>query len=465
MLNIGIIQLILVLFAPLNKHSMAKSRSTLLRLLISALVAMLFSVPVIILVIALQLDARVPVGGPLSAAELSEIESMLLENAPRSTYSVSQQNISLNADQMNLLLRYAISTANLKGHWAAQLTLANDTVNTHASIGFDLAGVPVFLNIEGQFSSNGNKLQLSKLSLGGLPMPNMLIGLLIGRVESDINSSSLALTDINSLIGNVESLVVNPQQMQVTLQWDPVLMNTLADQTQQLFVSDEDRMRVAHYYQLIAEIITATPLDIRAISLNSLLVPLFTEARSRTNLGSNAVAENRAAFQALAIYVNGEEIERFVGNSISRSVTDAKAIEVRLLRRQDLAKHLASIASITASAGADLAAMLSTTKEAYDARYRSGFSFSDLTANTVGVNLASFGTKNSETAKRLQTRIIKVKAESEYMPTIGNNRDGISESDFAELYQDRTSEQYLERMNQINELVFNSPLFADLLNP
>jgi uncharacterized protein YpmS len=465
LLNIGIIQLILVLFAPLNKHSMAKSRSTLLRLLISALVAMLFSVPVIILVIALQLDARVPVGGPLSAAELSEIESMLLENAPRSTYSVSQQNISLNADQMNLLLRYAISTANLKGHWAAQLTLANDTVNTHASIGFDLAGVPVFLNIEGQFSSNGNKLQLSKLSLGGLPMPNMLIGLLIGRVESDINSSSLALTDINSLIGNVESLVVNPQRMQVTLQWDPVLMNTLADQTQQLFVSDEDRMRVAHYYQLIAEIITATPLDIRAISLNSLLVPLFTEARSRTNLGSNAVAENRAAFQALAIYVNGEEIERFVGNSISRSVTDAKAIEVRLLRRQDLAKHLASIASITASAGADLAAMLSTTKEAYDARYRSGFSFSDLTANTVGVNLASFGTKNSETAKRLQTRIIKVKAESEYMPTIGNNRDGISESDFAELYQDRTSEQYLERMNQINELVFNSPLFADLLNP
>jgi len=465
LLNIGIIQLILVLFAPLNKHSMAKSRSTLLRLLISALVAMLFSVPVIILVIALQLDARVPVGGPLSAAELSEIESMLLENAPRSTYSVSQQNISLNADQMNLLLRYAISTANLKGHWAAQLTLANDTVNTHASIGFDLAGVPVFLNIEGQFSSNGNKLQLSKLSLGGLPMPNMLIALLIGRVESDINSSSLALTDINSLIGNVESLVVNPQRMRVTLQWDPVLMNTLADQTQQLFVSDEDRMRVAHYYQLIAEIITATPLDIRAISLNSLLVPLFTEARSRTNLGSNAVAENRAAFQALAIYVNGEEIERFVGNSISRSVTDAKAIEVRLLRRQDLAKHLASIASITASAGADLAAMLSTTKEAYDARYRSGFSFSDLTANTVGVNLASFGTKNSETAKRLQTRIIKVKAESEYMPTIGNNRDGISESDFAELYQDRTSEQYLERMNQINELVFNSPLFADLLNP
>ncbi len=154
-----------------------------------------------------------------------------------------------------------------------------------------------------------------------------------------------------------------------------------------------------------------------------------------------------------------------MGNERSSSVTDAKAIEVRLLRRQDLAQHLASVASITASAGADVAAMLSTTKEAYDARYRSGFSFSDLTANTVGVNLASIATKDAATAKRLQARFIEVKDESEYMPTVGNNRDGISESDFTKLYQDRNSEQYLERMNQINELVLGTPLFVDLLKP
>ncbi|MFT4885849.1 MAG: hypothetical protein ACJAY7_001889 [Pseudohongiellaceae bacterium] len=426
---------------------------------------MLVSAPVIILVIALQSEAKVPVGGPLSGVEISEIESLLLENAPPSTYDVSQQSISLNEAQMNLLLRYVLSTLNLKGHWAAQLTLAENTVNTQASIGFDLAGIPAFLNIGGHFSSDGNTLRLTKLSLGGLSMPNMFIDLLIDRVESRINSSSVALTDINSLIGNVESLIVAPHQIHVALKWDPVLMSRLGDQTQQLFVSDEDRMRVAHYYQLIEDIIIATPLDIRAISLNNLLIPLFTEAQTRTNSGSDAVAENRAVLQALAIYVTEGEIDRFVGNERSSSVTGAKAIEVRLLRRQDLAQHLASVASITASAGADVAAMLSTTKEAYDARYRSGFSFSDLTANTVGVNLASIATKDSDTAKRLQARFIEVKDESEYMPTVGNNRDGISESDFTKLYQDRNSKQYLERMNQINELVLGTPLFADLLKP
>ncbi|MFT4749156.1 MAG: hypothetical protein ACI9E4_000833 [Pseudohongiellaceae bacterium] len=444
---------------------MAKSRSTLLKLLTSALVVMLVSTPVIILVIALQSEAKVPVAAPLSDVEISEIESLLLENAPPSTYAVSQQKISLNQAQMNLLLRYVLSTLNLKGHWAVQLTLAENTVNTQASIRFDLAGIPAFLNIDGQLSGDGHTLQLTKLSLGGLSMPNMFVDLLIDRVESRINSSSVDLTDINSLIGNVESLVVAPHQIHVALKWDPALMSKLGDQTQQLFVSDEDRMRVAHYYQLIADIITATPLDIRAISLNSLLTPLFTEAQARTNSGSDAVAENRAVLQALAIYVNEGEIKRFVGNERASSVTDAKAIEVRLLRRQDLAQHLASVASITASAGADVAAMLSTTKEAYDARYRSGFSFSDLTANTVGVNLASIATKDSDTAKRLQARFIEVEDESEYMPTVGNNRDGISESDFTKLYQDRNSEQYLERMNQINELVLSTPVFADLLKP
>lgn len=423
---------------------------------------MLLSVPVIILVIALQSEATVPEGRPLSSAELSQIESMILENAPRSTYDVSQQIISLNEAEMNLLLRYVISTMSLKGHWGAQLVLAQGLISTQASIGVDIAGFPTYLNIDGDFSSDGTVPQLRELSLGGLPMPKMAINFLIARLESGINSSSVALTDINSLIGNIDSFIVDPQQIQVTLQWDPVLMSKLGDQTQQLFVSDQERMRVAHYYQLIADIITATPLDIRAISLNSLLIPLFTEAQSRSNSGFDPVSENRAAFQALAIYVNEESIERFVGSEISSTLTAAKAIEVRLLRRQDLAKHLASIAAITASAGAELAAMVSTTKEAYDARYRSGFSFSDLTANTVGVNLASLATKDSASAKRLQARLIEVKSENEYMPTVGNNRDGLSESDFNKLYKDRNSPQYLARMDQINQLVLTTALFTDL---
>jgi hypothetical protein len=140
----------------------------------------------------------------------------------------------------------------------------------------------------------------------------------------------------------------------------------------------------------------------------------------------------------------------------------AKYIEVRLQRRQDLAQHLVSIAAITASTGADFAQLLSTTKEAYDARYRSGFSFSDLTANTVGVYLASYSTKDPATAIEMQKRLATLQTESDYMPEVGNNRDGISESDFAAIYSDRNSQEYQQRLADIQALIETRVLFQGL---
>jgi hypothetical protein len=134
-----------------------------------------------------------------------------------------------------------------------------------------------------------------------------------------------------------------------------------------------------------------------------------------------------------------------------------------LQRRQDLAQHLVSIAAITASAGADLAQMLSTTKEAYDARYRSGFSFSDLTANSVGLAMAQLSTRDESTARAMQERLANLGSESDYMPEVGNNRDGLSESAFNAMYTDSSSPEYQRRLAEIQTLINNKPLFAGLL--
>jgi len=143
-------------------------------------------------------------------------------------------------------------------------------------------------------------------------------------------------------------------------------------------------------------------------------------------------------------------------------VQSAKFIEVRLQRRQDLAQHVVSIAAITASAGADFAELLSTTKEAYDARYRSGFSFSDLTANSVGVTLASYSTMNRQSALEMQKRMTNLQMESDYMPEVGGSRDGISESAFNAIYSDRNSSEYRQRILEIQAFIDSRPLFQGL---
>ncbi|MFK7865226.1 MAG: hypothetical protein AB8B95_13490 [Pseudohongiellaceae bacterium] len=441
---------------------MKKSHKNLLKILFGSVIVMILSMPFIVILMAIQSEPSVARIEGLSAQEISQVEKLVLENAPRSTYQVTEQRVTLSEEELNLLLRYALATINLTGDWAAEMTLAENAINAEASVGFDIAGVTTFINFSGEFENTGTMLELSRLHLGNFSLPSSAINFLLRRAESSINSSNLALTDVNELLSNVDSLAISSERLQSTLQWDPVLMSRLSDQTQQLFVSDQERMRVAHYYQVIEETIAATPLDIRAISINTLFKPLFLEALTRSNSGADPIHENRALFQALAIYVNQEELNRFFGDEIALRMQKAKFIEVRLQRRQDLAKHVASIASITASAGADVAAMVSTTKEAYDARYRSGFSFSDLTANTVGVNLAVLATKNTESARLLQQRMTQIENESEFMPATGDSRDGLSEADFTALYDNRNSEQYLEKMEEIEALVLTSAVFSDL---
>ncbi|MDP6417446.1 MAG: hypothetical protein QGG54_20790, partial [Gammaproteobacteria bacterium] len=126
------------------------------------------------------------------------------------------------------------------------------------------------------------------------------------------------------------------------------------------------------------------------------------------------------------------------------------------------AQHLVSMAAISASAGADFAQLLSTTKEAYDARYRSGFSFSDLTANSVGVALADLSTRDNDSALEMQQRFAALQSESEYMPEVGGNRDGIPESDFTALYNNRTSREYQQRLAEIQALIDARPLFQGI---
>lgn len=250
--------------------------------------------------------------------------------------------------------------------------------------------------------------------------------------------------------------------MNVSLYWDPVLIGKLGNQTPHLFISSQDQQRIINYYQLISSVAATIPTDIRAVSLNTFLVPLFTAALENSLNGGDPVAESRTLFQTLALYVNQEPLEQLLGEELAQQITPAPFIEVRLQRRQDLAQHVTTIAAVTASAGAGLAELLSTTKEAYDARYRSGFSFSDLTANSVGVTLARLATSDAASALVMQERLSKLQNESDYMPTVGNNRDGLSEADFNAQYTDRNSPEYQARVSEIQQLIDNRPLFTGL---
>ena len=438
------------------------SLSKISSLLLLPLLVIILSGPFIILLLAVQTEPAVTNPPALTSNEISRVEQLLLKSAPQSPSARSEQNLQLNADELNLLLSYSINMTRLSPEWAAVLTLADNTVNTKLTFQLVDGWIPLYLNFGVNLILNDSLLVLDKLVVGKLQVPNGLLELASTSMRSYLDSENKTYQNFSELIANVDQISVIQDRIYVTLQWDPILISRISEQAQQLFISDEDQQRIMEHYRLISEIAAAIPANLRAVSLNTFLVPMFTAANERSESGSDPIAENRTLFQTLAIYVNRENISQLLGETLAKEMQPAKYIEVRLQRRQDLAQHLVSIAAITASTGADFAQLLSTTKEAYDARYRSGFSFSDLTANTVGVYLASYSTEDPATAIEMQKRLATLQTESDYMPEVGDNRDGISESDFAAIYSDRNSPEYQRRLADIQALIKTRALFKGL---
>ena len=436
--------------------------SKILRLLLRPLIVLAASTPIIMLLLSIETGPIVNSADSLTAEEITRIEQLLIESAPSSPGTPGRQSIDLNVDELNLFLDYGLNLLDLSRAWATQLSLEEGLLQSEVSIEILSDWIPLYLNINSEFVQVENRLQLEKVTVGKLQIPDRLVGIGLARLRNNLTRATPVFEDINQLIANVEKIDISSSQMQVQIYWDPELIGKISDDAQQLFITDDDRIRIIEYYESINAIATTIPTDIRAISLNALLVPLFMEAQERSDNGNDPIDENRSLLQALAIYVSNEDLSQLVGETMAAEVPRAKFIEVRLQRRQDLAQHVSSIAAISALAGAELAKFLSTTKEAYDARYRSGFSFSDLTANTVGVTLANYLTANSASAIEMQRRLSKILIESDYMPEVGNNRDGISETDFNAIYIDRNSTEYNQRLEEIQSLIDARPLFQGL---
>ncbi len=441
---------------------MASSNAKFSRLLLSSLLVLLFSTPIVVLLLSLQTGPSVAVEASLTRAEIASIEQLLLENSPQSPTNSGQQQVHLDAHELNLLARYGIEVLGLSPNWLAQASLADGLLTSQLSVRVTQRFQPLYLNLRAEFSVQQGSLHLDNLYFGELQVPQRFLQYALEQIREEVASSNSAYQDISELLQSVDSIAINDDQLTVMLNWDLELLSRITNQAQQLFISEKDQQLIAAHYLRIADVASTIPADLRAVSLNTFLIPMFATAHDNAVAGSDPVAENRTLFQALAVYVNDEDIAQLIGAEKAALLTPPRKIEVRLQRRQDLAQHLVSIAAITASAGADIAEMLSTTKEAYDARYRSGFSFSDLTANTVGVLIARLATQDRSTALLMQERLAQLTSEAEYMPTVGSNGDGLSETDFNAQYQDRSSQEYQRRVAEIETMVAEKPLFQGL---
>lgn len=411
--------------------------------------------------LGLQFTPLVETRPQLSRAEAARVEGLLLDSIPRAPGVAGPHQLGWNEEELNLLGRHMLALVHMSPPWAAQVNLSEGALDFEISRSLG-AVVPMFLNLRGVVSNGAGEPELSALRVGYLPLPRFLLNRYIPDLPEALASNDPLQAEIARLLANVDSLQLGADEIRIDVHWDPELLARAGDRARQWLISETDRRRIQEYYAVISRVVEEIPSAERAIPLSRLLAPMFDEAKRKSLQGSDPIAENQALLQTLAAYVNEEDIAELVGTDAAMGLPAAKFVEIRLQRRQDLAQHLTSIAAITVALGPDLALMLSTAKESYDARHRSGFSFSDLTANSVGITLARLATRDREAALEIQRRMSELRADTDYMPEVGDNRDGLTQDDFNELYRDTGSVAYRQRLAEIQLLIESSRVFAGL---
>jgi len=411
--------------------------------------------------LCLQFTPLVEMRVPPAQAEPVRVEGSLLASVPASPGVAGPHELRWNEEELNLLARELLSLLRLSPPWAARLHLREGALDFAVSRSLAGGGLP-YLNLRGMIVSDGRRSQLHSLWVGAMPVPRLVLGWLTPQFPAETDAGQPLHAEIGRLLANVTSLQLGADEIRVGMNWEPQLLGRIGAQARRWLISESDRQRIVEYHAVIRQTADQAAASERAIPLGRLLAPLFAEARRKSLQGSDPIAENQALLQTLAADVNEEDIAQLIGAEAAAAVAPAKFIEVRLQRRQDLAQHLSSVAAITVALGPELALLLSTAKESYDARHRSGFSFSDLTANSVGVTLARVATRDRESALEIQRRMSELDSDADFMPRVGGNRDGLSEDDFSELYQNTGSEAYRQKVAELQLLIESGPIFAGL---
>ena len=438
-------------------------RKILLRLVF--LLSFFVFVFAIILILASSPKPSFEKSSDISPGQIREIQNLVLNALTSSTSSSDIHTIRLDSYASNLVLQYLMSIIPATESSQIQINLGDEqaSLDFSAPLVLDFFGLKVptfFLNIDAIISPNVQKnspLEISSVRIGRIPVPNWALQIALSTAAQTLNAYNL---DIKALSKKVKLVSVQPEAFQISLEWEPNFLETLSAKAQTLFITTQGQTRLLHYSELIKRLINNLPSERRAISINALLVPLASSAYQKSIDGADPILENRALLSAIAAHVNDSFDLQFEEPSKNQAVQ--QKIEVRLHKRQDLAQHVTSAAAITASFGSPIAEMISSTKEIYDARFGSGFSFSDLTANTVGIKLASLMTETPTRALAMQLRLSEVKSELDYMPFVGSNNDGIREEEFIDIYRGRDGKQYLQKISEINDLIDSLALFAEL---
>lgn len=363
---------------------------------------------------------------------------------PRRSPAGLPRVVRLAGEDVDLALNHL---ADRQAGGAARVVLRRGLAEVSASLPVRLGTLQRFVNLKAVLREGKSLPEVQSLRIGRLPMPGWVGDLLLERAIR-----VFVTADGHRMAAEaVRKVAFGEGRLAVTYVLEPGLGARLRAE----LVSPDDGERLRAYQARLAESVASLPAR-APVALEELLAPVFGLAGARSE-GGDPVAENRAALLVLAFFANGRGLQAIVPAAASWPRPAPRA--VLLAGRQDLAKHFAISAAISAHSGAPLADAIGLYKELEDARGGSGFSFDDLAADRAGTRFGELAAGDRAAARELQRRVLAGDAAQGLLPPVADLPGGLQEREFVQRYGGVGSPAYERELERIERRIGALPLY------
>jgi len=330
---------------------------------------------------------------------------------------------------------------------AARMVLRRGLAEVSVSLPVRLGTLQRFVNLQAVLREGAPLPEVQSLRIGRLPVPGWVGDLLLARaIRVFVTAEGHRMAT-----EAVRKVAFGEGRMAVTYVLEPGVRERLRAE----LVSADDSERLRAYQARLAESVATLPAR-APVPMEDLIASLFGLAAARSE-GGDPVAENRAALLVLAFFANGRGLQAIVPAAASWPRPAPRA--VLLAGRQDLAKHFAISAAISAHSGAPLADAIGLYKELEDARGGSGFSFDDLAADRAGTRFGELAAGGRGAARALQRRVLAGGAAQGLLPPVADLPGGLQEREFVRRYGGVGAPAYERELERIDGRIDALPLY------
>lgn len=396
----------------------------MLRLLSLTLGLLLITVLVLVVIVidAAPLVEKAP---PPTAAEQRQL-ARLFEADP----GAESMTIALRGRELAVLTDAALPRVLERAmpgrdHADARARIVLGAGRADLTLSVPLGGAGRWLNVRAALLQTDGLPIPRAVSIGGLRLPGVVAQWLFGPVLQ----SAAAL-------GVVQQVAMTPEQLQVRIG----------------AAGDGELSRLRSAQTNLAGVLARPPKGTR--EMGPLLAAVLAKAAIEPVDAADPVAANRATILALAGYVLTGRLPASVD---ANHRYDRR--KVKLLGREDLAKHWLASAALTVGGTSGFSSLVGLAKELDDAERGSGFSFADLAANRAGIRFARLATADPASALKLQGFARAGFSDADLAPTIDGLPEGIGQRRFDLDYGGGYGTAYTQLVEHIDRRIDGLPLY------